>query len=220
MRIARSFARPSFPTVLLIVVTLITAHSQQATTDDELRRTTEGLYQAALAARTTTTPATLLTSATWLRDSVRQPAFWNGPLTRARDVSPEYMQSLRMAEDLLKRGAPPQVQVAIADDLEAKVDHCRTLNIGMGGTIAIRVNTRRGDGTVANLQVKYLLKFYESFPNAQPGTFARLSSPTEMPLPPGLYWIWAIDPATGRSSQRTLVRAAGQRQLVVDVPVP
>ena len=206
--------------VVSVALTGAASHAQQVTTQDELRRTTEALYQAAVAARTTTTPSMLISSATWLRDSVRQLASWTGPLTRASDVSPEYLQSLKTAGDLLKRGVPTQVQVAIADDLEAKVDHCRALNIGMGGTILLKVNTRRGAGTVGNLQVKYLLKFYEAIDAAQPGTFPRLSSPTETVLAPGLYWIWAVDPASGRSSGRTLVRAAGQRQLVVDVPVP
>jgi hypothetical protein len=212
MRIALTVA-------LSVFVTGAASHAQQATSQDELRRTTEALAQAALAARTTTTPSTLISSANWLRDSVRQLASWSGPITRAADVSPEYLQSLQTAGDLLKRGVPAEVQTAIADDLEAKVDHCRALNIGMGGAIVVKVNTRRGDGAVGNLQVKYLLRFYDAIGGAQPGTFPRLSSPTETALAPGLYWIWAVDPASGRSSGRTLVRAAGQRQLVVDVPV-
>jgi hypothetical protein len=193
--------------------------AQEKTTEAQLRRVTEDLYQAALKARTVTTPASLLTSVTWLRDSVRRPAFWSGPVTNAADVSPEYVQSLQTAADLLRARPSEQVVNDVAEDLSLKVQHCRDLNIGMGGGVKLTVNTRRGDGSVRNLQVRYLLKFYESIKGAQPGTFGRLSSPTDMTLPPGLYWIWAVDPATGASSTRTLVRAAGQKELVVDVPV-
>jgi hypothetical protein len=172
-----------------------------------------------MARRTTTTPATLAASASWLRDSVRRPAFWDGPATRASDVSADYLRSLQTATELLRQNPTDQVVSDIAEDLSLKVEHCRVLKIGMGGGIKVIVNTRRGDGSVRNLQVRYLLKFYEMAKGAEPGTFARLSSPTDVTLAPGRYWLWAVDPATGQSSTRTLVRAAGQKELVVDVPV-
>jgi hypothetical protein len=155
-----------------------------------------------------------------MRDSVRRPAFWSGPVTNASDVSPEYLRSLQTAAAILTQQPGPQVLADIADDLEAKVEHCRALRIGMGGTVRLRVNTRRGDDSVGNLQVQYLLKFYEGVAGSQPVTFPRLSSPTESPLEPGRYWIWTVDPASGRAGSRILVRVAGQRELVVDLPAP
>jgi hypothetical protein len=205
---------------LAVSVASAPAGAQQPTTDAELRRATEDLYRAATMTRSVVSPPTLLAHASWLRDSVRRPAFWEGPITRASDVSREYLRSLQVAAELLRSTSDPRVMVDITNDLEAKVQHCRDLRIGMGGTVVLRVNTRRGDENVRNLQVKYLLKFYEAVPGAQPGTFPRLSSPTDTPLEPGRYWVWAVDPATGRTSSRTLVRLSGQRQLVVDVPVP
>ena len=207
-------------TVLLTL--LVTGHQSLAwaqTTEAELRRVTEDLYQAALATRTVTSPPALVASASWLRDSVRRPAFWSGPITRPAEVSPDYVRSLRLAAELLRRKPPEQVVRDIAEDLLLKVEHCQALRIGMGGRVKLTVNTRRGDGTVSNLQVRYLLKFYEIVKGAEPESFARLSSPTDVSVAPGRYWVWAVDPATGRSSNRTLVRAAGQRELVVDVPV-
>lgn len=206
----------------VVLSLLVAGHPSQAqaqTTEPELRRTTEELYQAVMSARGVTTPATLLASASWLRDSVRRPVFWNGPATRASDVSPDYVRSLQTATELLRRQPSDQVLHDIAEDLSLKVEHCRALKIGMGGGVKLIVNTRRGNGSVANLQVRYLLKFYETATGVEPGTFARLSSPTDGTLPPGRYWVWAVDPATGRTSTRTLVRAAGQKELVVDVPI-
>lgn len=206
----------------VVVTLLVLCHlspAQAQTTEAELRKVTEDLYQAALANRTLLTPAGLIPSASWLRDSVRRPVFWNGPPTRAADVSPEYVRSLQTATELLRRKPSDQVLHDIAEDLSLKVEHCRELKLGMGGTVKLIVNTRRGDGSVANLQVRYLLKFYETATGVEPGTFARLSSPTDVTLAPGRYWVWAVDPATGQSSARTLVRAAGQKELVVDVPV-
>lgn len=189
------------------------------TTEADLRRATEDLYQAAVATRTVTTPDALLASVTWLRESARQSVFFQGPLTRASDVTPDYLRSLQTATALLRKRPSDQVVADIAEDLRLKVQHCQDLNIGMGGGVKVVVNTRRGDGSISNLQVRYLLKFYEVAPGAEPGTFPRLSSPTDVTVAPGRYWIWAVDPASGRSSARTLVRVSGQKELVVDVPV-
>ena len=66
----------------------------------------------------------------------------------------------------------------------------------------------------------YLLKIYERIKGASPAAFPTLSTPTEVRLDPGRYWMWARDPATGRTSDRTLVRVAGQTELPIDLPVP
>jgi hypothetical protein len=108
----------------------------------------------------------------------------------------------------------------VAADLEAKVEHCRLLGIGMGGSVLLKVNTRRGPQTVGDWQVVYLLKVYEHVKGATPTVFPTLSTPTEAPLEPGRYWLWARDPSTGRTSERALVRVFGRSQLDVDLPVP
>ena len=91
--------------------------------------------------------------------------------------------------------------------------------IGMGGSIDVAVNTRQGGVAVGSWQVFYLLKIYEYVKDASANTFPRLSTPTEARLDPGRYWLWARDPATGRTSQRALVRIVGQTRLQVDLPV-
>jgi len=108
----------------------------------------------------------------------------------------------------------------ITDELEAKIDHCRALGIGMGGSVLLRVDTRRGSASVNNWQVFYLLKIYEAAPGTSPTTFPTLSAPAETRLEPGRYWIWARDPATGRTSDRALVRVSGKQEFRIDLPVP
>jgi len=140
--------------------------------------------------------------------------------TRPEEVTDEYARSIQRAADLLADRPTAQVVEDVTGELEAKVEHCRRLGIGMGGTIVLRVNTRRGAGTVSDWQVLYLLKIYEHVSGAAPGTFPRLSSPTDMPLEPGRYWVWARDPASGRAGPRALVRVVGEKELSVDLPIP
>jgi len=194
---------------------------ERNTTASELRVAVDELQAAAAAAaKQARAPAALSLNADWLHDSVFGSPFSDGrPRTNPEEVTLEYTRSLRLASELIRRNPSASVLADIAADLESKVEHCRRLGIGMGGVIRVRVNTRRGGETVKNLQVRYLLKFYEYIKGAQPGTFARFSSPTEEPLAPGRYWIWAFDPATGHETARTLVKVAGKRELVVDVPV-
>jgi hypothetical protein len=137
-------------------------------------------------------------------------------------VSDEYVRSLqRIAELLASRRF--ELTAAVLDDvtqeLEAKVDHCRTLGIGMGGSVRLTVNTRRGSAVVPNWQVFYLLKFDEWL-KTPPRTFPRVSSPTDFDVDPGRYWIWARNPATGTNSERVLVEVGKKTDIAVDLPVP
>jgi len=90
----------------------------------------------------------------------------------------------------------------------------------MGGSVVLRVNTRRQSQTINNWQVLYLLKIYEGARGTAPTTFPTLSAPAETRLEPGRYWIWARDPATGRTSERALVRVSGKQEFRIDLPVP
>ena len=138
-----------------------------------------------------------------------------------QNVSEEYLRSLQRAGELLRQ-RPLSVEVIedVLAELEAKVDHCKLLGIGMGGSVVLRINTRRPSGPVGNWQVLSLLKIYERVNGASPVTFPKLSTPTESRLDPGRYWIWAREPATGRTTEPTLVRVVGQKELLVDLPVP
>jgi hypothetical protein len=135
-------------------------------------------------------------------------------------VSPEYVRSLQQMAELLRTDPRSVIADDVADELDAKVEHCRQLGIGMGGSVLLSVNTRRGSQTVRDWQVFYLLKIYEHVKAASPTVFPSLSTPTQSALEPGRYWLWARDPSTGRTSERALVRVAGQTQLQVDLPVP
>ena len=194
--------------------------SAQQVSSAELLTVTEDLLRAVDSLRGQSIPSTLVADAGWLHDSVHRPPSWSGPAVRASDVSRAYLQSLQVAAELLGRKPSSATLQAIAEDLQDKVEHCRRLGIGMGGTILVTVHTRRGAEPVPNHQVRYLLKFFEVVKGAQPGTFPRFSTPTEASLEPGRYWVWAIDPASGRESPRTLVKVAGARELTIDVPVP
>ena len=194
--------------------------SAQQVSSAELLTVTEDLLRAVDSLRGQSIPSTLVADAGWLHDSVHRPPSWSGPAVRASDVSRAYLQSLQVAAELLGRKPSSATLQAIAEDLQDKVEHCRRLGIGMGGTILVTVHTRRGAEPVPNHQVRYLLKFFEVVKGAQPGTFPRFSTPTEAVLEPGRYWVWAIDPASGRESPRTLVKVAGARELTIDVPVP
>jgi hypothetical protein len=140
--------------------------------------------------------------------------------TDTKNVSREYLRSLQRAAELLDLTPSQGVVDDVQEELEAKVEHCKMLGIGMGGSVLVRIDTRRSSGPVSDWQVLSLLKIYERVNGASPVTFPKLSTPTESRLDPGRYWVWAREPATGRTTERTLVRVVGQKELLVDLPVP
>jgi len=201
-------------TRLLVALALVlgTTHAAAAqTTRDELTAALTRL-QRAIDALDRTRPAELVEAIQWLRSSL--------PRTDPSQVSTAYLRTLTNAATLLERSPSANLIDDITDELEAKVDHCRALGIGMGGSVLLRVNTRRGSASVNNWQVFYLLKIYETAAGTSPTTFPTLSAPAETRLEPGRYWIWARDPATGRTSERALVRVSGKQEFRIDLPVP
>jgi len=201
-------------TRLLVALPLVlgTTHAAAAqTTRDELTAALTRL-QRAIDALDRTRPAELVEAIQWLRSSL--------PRTDPSQVSTAYLRTLTNAATLLERSPSANLIDDITDELEAKVDHCRALGIGMGGSVLLRVNTRRGSASVNNWQVFYLLKIYETAAGTSPTTFPTLSAPAETRLEPGRYWIWARDPATGRTSERALVRVSGKQEFRIDLPVP
>lgn len=157
-------------------------------------------------------PGRLVEAVRWMRSHAGS--------TNPAQISPAYLQTLSYAAAALDAEPTPLTIEDIADELDAKVDHCEELGIGMGGVIRLRVNTRRGADTVNNWQVFSLLKIYEHASGASAAAFATLSAPAETRLEPGRYWIWARDPATGRTSERTLFKVAGRQEFSLDLPVP
>lgn len=155
--------------------------------------------------------ARLTSAAEWLDNSYSR--------TRPETVSEEYVRSLQRASELLSQLPPADVVEDVTSELEARVDHCRRLGIGMGGVVLLKVNTRQGARVVGEWEVFYLLKFDEWL-KTPPRNFLRVSSPTEMNLEPGRYWIWARDPATQKTGDRVLVQVSGQTELALDLPVP
>jgi hypothetical protein len=155
-------------------------------------------------------PSERLVNATrWLQNNAKS----------AKGVSRAYVRSLERAARLLSQSPSEEVVEDVTLDLELKVQHCRTLGVGMGGTVLLKVNTRRGGLVVSDWQVLYLLKFDE-FLKTDPRSFLRVTSPADMNLEPGRYRIWALDPATGKTSNRVLVDVGGQKELTLDLPVP
>lgn len=202
-------------TRVLMAMTLVlgaaTAATAQTTKDDLVTAVTR-LQRAVDALDRSRRPAELVEAIQWLRSSLAR--------TNASEVSTAYLRTLTNAATLLESSPSPNLIDDVTDELEAKIDHCRALGIGMGGSVVLRVNTRRGAATVNNWQVFYLLKIYETAPGTAPNTFATLSAPAETRLEPGRYWIWARDPATGRTSERALFRISGKKEFQVDLPVP
>ena len=155
-------------------------------------------------------------------DRLRASVDWlnrNYEKTNPDNVTDEYVRTLQRAGKLLSDQPTAEMIEDVTRDLEAKVDHCKRLSIGMGGSVRLRVNTVRAAQTVSDWQVLYLLKFDEWL-KTPPRNFPRMSSPTETSVEPGRYWIWARDPATGKTSQPVLAEVAGQPALVLDLPVP
>jgi len=195
---------------MALVLGTATAAAAQTTRDDLAAALAR--LQRAVDALDRRRPAELVEAIQWLRGSLAR--------TNPSEVSTAYLRTLTNAATLLENSPSPNLVDDITDELEAKVDHCRALGIGMGGSVQLRVNTRRGPASVNNWQVFYLLKIYEAAPGTSPTTFATLSAPAETRLEPGRYWIWARDPATGRTSERALFRISGKQEFKVDLPVP
>ena len=65
----------------------------------------------------------------------------------------EYLRSLQRAANLLHALPTSDVIEDVTGELEAKVEHCRKLGIGMGGLVSLSVNTRRGGKAVSNWHV-------------------------------------------------------------------
>jgi hypothetical protein len=110
---------------------------------------------------------------------------------------------------------------AVAEDLEAKLEHCRKSGGKLGGSVTVRVRTVQGAEEAKSWQVLYLPKILELSETAAPDRFPQLSSPTEEILVPGRYVMWLRHPVTGTMSDRTVVKVGeGRKELLLDLSVP
>jgi hypothetical protein len=186
-----------------------TSVAQVAVSPAELQAAVAALAQAEASVPEAMRTSRLTAAVRWLQNNVTN--------SRAETVSREYLQSLDRAATILSHLHNAVAIDDVTRELEAKVNHCRTLRIGMGGSVLLKVNTRRG--ARSDWQVLYLLKF-DDWLKTPPRNFLRVSSPTEMNVEPGRYWIWARDPVSGSTSERVLVEVTGQKELLLDLPVP
>jgi hypothetical protein len=111
--------------------------------------------------------------------------------------------------------------LAVAEDLEIKLEHCAKSGGKLGGSVVVRVRTVQGGEESRSWQVFYMPRVFEAAANASPDLFPQLSSPTEEMLVPGRYVMWVRDPATARVGERTVVKVGeGRKELLLDLPVP
>ena len=114
-----------------------------------------------------------------------------------------------------------EMLLAMADDSEAKLEHCRASGGRLGGLVLVRVRTVQAGAEAGRWQVFYMPKILEVSPSATGDLFPQLSSPTEDLLVPGRYLMWVRNPGTGTIGERTVVKVGeGRKELVVDLPVP
>jgi ankyrin repeat protein len=117
--------------------------------------------------------------------------------------------------------APGQSPVAVAHDLEAKLEHCQKSGGKLGGSVLVRVRTVQSGQEAGKWQVFYMPRIFEVAPNAVPDLFPQLSSPTEEMIVPGRYLMWVRNPASAKVGERTVVKVGeGRKELLVDLPVP
>jgi len=113
------------------------------------------------------------------------------------------------------------MMTAIAEDLEAKLEHCSLSGGALGGSVSVRVRTLQGGAEIKSWQVFYMPRVFEAAANPSPDLFPQLSSPTEDVLVPGRYVMWVRDPASGRVGERTTLKIGeGKKTIALDLPVP
>jgi ankyrin repeat protein len=143
--------------------------------------------------------------------------------------SPEdYRQNLSgditALEIALKRGDANVLETtlqSVADDLEAKLEHCQMSGGKLGGSVKVEVRTVQAGVESNHWQVFYMPKVFEAAGGASPDLFPQLSSPTEETLVPGRYVMWVRNPSTSRIGERTVVKVGeGRSQLQLELPVP
>jgi hypothetical protein len=146
------------------------------------------------------------------------------PAGTPADYHENLVGATRALADAIARQDPDRLRgalVALAEDLDAKLEHCRKSGGRLGGSVLVRVRTVQAGTEAGRWQVFYMPKIFEVSPSASPDLFPQLSSPTEELLVPGRYLMWVRNPATATVGERTVVKIGeGRKELMVDLPVP
>jgi hypothetical protein len=146
------------------------------------------------------------------------------PATAPVDYRVNLDRSARALAQALALPAPDQLQAlleALADDLEVKLQHCTNSGGQLGGSVAVTVRTLDGDRDSRNWQVFYIPKVLDVLGGATPDRFPQSSSQALETLVPGLYVMWARDPSSDRTGEKTVVKIGeGRPALDLDLPVP
>jgi len=115
----------------------------------------------------------------------------------------------------------PETLEALAEDLEAKLEHCLKSGGKLGGSVTVRVRTVRLGQEVANWQIFYLPRLLDTAGGVTADRFPQLSSPTQERIVPGRYVMWSTDPTSGRVGAKTVVKIGeGRQDLMIDLTVP
>ena len=108
---------------LLVALPLQAAGQVRAS---ELQETVVALSRVAESVPPILKPPGLTPAVTWLINNVEK--------SDPSAVSQEYLESLRRAAELLKGSRDQRLILDVTSELEAKVEHCRVLGVGMGGS--------------------------------------------------------------------------------------
>jgi hypothetical protein len=158
----------------------------------------------------------------WLRESVRSRPNLRLPPTSLSALEAD-LSALIMSSGFPESDRKRVVEV-VREDLKLKAEYCRAHPDGMAAHITLRVRTwQQGDKREASQwRVMYINAPLRGFRGAE--KFPKLSSPTEVQVPPGVYMIWAQDDTNdARRGPDTIVRpgaAPDQRDLEADLLIP
>ena len=149
----------------------------------------------------------------WAADS-RVPRSYRANLGRIRSL-------LQTAEQEADAEQAYAIWRAVLDDVFVKARHCRATGSGIGGPVQVEVRTLRENEEARGWRIFYLPRFLAFAEQVAPSSFARFSSPTAEPLPPGRYLFWAGRPNAEVVTERLLLDVGGGReQLTLDIAVP
>jgi hypothetical protein len=158
---------------------------------------------------------------TWLRESVRRRPNASLPPSSLATLDAD-LSALTLSRELSEADRKRVVDV-VREDLRLKAEYCRAHPDGMAAQVTLRVRTwQPGEKREApQWRVMYINAPLRGFRAAD--AFPRFSSPTEMPVPPGVYVLWAQDATDEtRRGPDVLVRpgaAVDQRVLEADLLV-
>jgi hypothetical protein len=158
----------------------------------------------------------------WLRDSVRSRP--NVPLPQSSLSALEANLSALNLSRTFSESDRTRIVDIVREDLRLKAEYCRSHPDGMAAQVTLRVRTwQQGDKREASQwRVMHVNAPLKGFRDAE--AFPKFSSPTELPVPPGVYVLWAQDVNDeSKRGPETVVRpgaARDRRDLDADLLIP